>query len=210
MAPKSAIYAVMSDLARNIRVGATSLRRMIAAYTDHPEPLTAATSLTAFVIGANGPFYPFYLFIMIGSTALPVFLTMLASPLFLAIPFLARRHPRVGRMALPVLGTLNTVWCIKLLGMDSGVALFLLPCIGLAGLSFTTAERRLSLSLLALPFAFFLWQTHGPGLGAPLLSFTPAQAAALRGLNIASVGTLTAFIGLVYAREPGPSAGMSG
>lgn len=191
----------MFELARHIRFGATCFWRAMAAYTDHPEPLTAATSLTAFVIGANGPFYPFYLYLMIGSAALPALLTMFASPFFLAIPFLARRYPRAGRVALPVLGTINTIWCIKLLGMESGVALFLLPCIGLAGLSFTLAERRLSLSLLALPFASFLWQTHGPGMGAPLLSFTPAQDAALRALNIASVGTLTAFIGLVYARE---------
>ncbi len=173
--------------------------RGIAAYTAHPHPLTAATCLTACIIGANGPFYPFYLYLSIGAAAVPCLLTMLASPLFLAIPLLARRHSRAARIALPVLGTLNTIWCVKLLGMASGVALFLLPCISLAALSFTTAERRLSLAVLALPFMFYLWQIYGPGLGAPLLSFTPAQYAALLPVNAASVGTLTAFIGLLYA-----------
>lgn len=90
----------MSDLQHHSRLSATRLWRGIAAYTDHPKSLPAATSLTAFVIGANGPFYPFYLYKMIGNAALPVFLTMLASPVFLAVPLLASRHPPTGRTAL--------------------------------------------------------------------------------------------------------------
>ncbi len=188
----------MPDLPRHVYLSKTSLRG-IAAYTAHPDPLTAATCLMAFVIGANGPFYPFYLYLSIGAAAAPSLLTMLASPLFLTIPLLARRHSRAGRIALPVLGTLNTIWCVKLLGMASGVALFLLPCVSLAALSFTADERRLSLAVLALPFAFYVWQIYGQGVGTPFLSFTAAQNAALTLVNAASVGTLTAFIGLLYA-----------
>lgn len=178
--------------------GRVGIWRWVAAYIAHPDPLTALTSLVAFVIAANGPFYPVYLYFMIGSAAAPVALTMLSSPLFFAVPALARRWPLGARIALPVLGTLNTLWCAKLLGGASGVDLFLLPCLTLAGLSFTAAERRLRLVMLALPMGLYLWQSHGAGLGAPLLSFTPDQYAALRALNIGSVGTLTAFLGLSY------------
>jgi len=188
---------------------ALNIPRAIAAYTAHPDPLTAATCLIAFVIGANGPFYPLYLYLMIGAAALPTVITLLVSPLFLAIPWLARRHSRAGRVALPLLGTLNTLWCAKLLGTASGVELFLLPCISLAALSFTASERRLSLALLALPFAVYLWQGYGHWLDAPLLLFTPAQYAALVSLNIASVGTLTAFIGLTYAGKTQRHGGMT-
>lgn len=171
------------------------------SYIANPDPLTAASCLIAVVIGTNGPVYPLYLGFMIGfPAAAPAFITMLASPLFLAIPWLARRYPLAGRAALPLLGTLNTIWCIKLLGVASGVELFLLPCISLAALSFTARERLLSFALLALPIGFYIVQPYLVALAAPLLQFSPAQLQALATLNAASVGTLTAFLGLTYAK----------
>lgn len=175
--------------------------RWITAYIAHPDPLTAKSSLIAFVIASNGPFYPLYIYLLIGWAAWPTGLTMLASPVFMLLPALSRRNSLAGRLALPLVGTVNTVWCTKLLGMASGVELFLLPCISLAALSFTVNERRIAWAVLALPFAFYLWQNHGGGIGGPLLSFTNAQNEAIRSLNIASVGTLTAFLGLVYAKH---------
>ena len=177
------------------------IMRWITDYIFHPDPLTAKSNLIAFVISSNGPFYPLYVYLLIGRAALPTLLTMLASPVFLIVPAVSRRSGLAGRVALPVVGTLNTIWCIKLLGLSSGVELFLLPCISLGALSFTAAERRLRWAVLALPFVFYLWQNHAGGLGAPLRGFTPAQDGALRSLNIASVGTLTAFLGLIYARS---------
>ena len=172
----------------------------LRAYITNPDPLTAATCLVAAIIGINGPVYPLYLSFMIGPAAAPALITVLSSPLFLAIPFLARFYPRAARASLPLLGTLNTIWCIKLLGIPSGVELFLLPCISLAALSFTARERWLSFPLLALPIVFYLMQPFISGLATPLLHFSPAQLKALVTLNIASVGTLTAFLGLTYAR----------
>ncbi|WP_297443649.1 hypothetical protein [Acidocella sp.] len=167
------------------------------------DPLTRATCLISTVIGANGPVYPLSLYVMIGPAAAPVFITMLASPLFLAIALLARSHPRAARAALPALGTLNTLWCAKLLGGASGVELFLLPCISLATLSFTTRERWLSFALMAPPIALYLSHGNAGWLISPLLHFTPVQLQALRTLNAASVGMLTAFLGMTYARLRG-------
>ncbi|MBU6418218.1 MAG: hypothetical protein KGQ79_00625 [Proteobacteria bacterium] len=174
------------------------------AYIANPDPLTGKSCLVAAIIGANGPVYPFYLSFMIGfAAAAPAFITMLASPFFLAIPLLARFHPLAARTALPLLGTLNTFWCIKLLGASSGVELFLLPCISLAALSFNARERWLSFALLALPIGFYIVQPYVTGLATPLLHFSPAQLQALVTLNAASVGMLTAFLGLTYARLRG-------
>ena len=87
-----------------------------------------------------------------------------------------------------------------MLGVASGVELFLLPCISLAALSFTARERLLSFALLALPIGFYIVQPYLVALAAPLLQFSPAQLQALVTLNAASVGTLTAFLGLTYAK----------
>lgn len=52
----------LSQMPQAGRRTAATIMRKLAAYTTHPDPLTAATCLTAFVIGANGPFYPLYLY----------------------------------------------------------------------------------------------------------------------------------------------------
>jgi hypothetical protein len=173
----------------------------VEGYLSSADLLAAKTNLIAFVVGANGPLYPVYLFLLIGRAAEPTLLTMLASPLFLAIPALSRRYPFAGRIALPLVGTLNTMWCAKLLGLASGVELFLLPCISIAVMSFRQGERYTMLLLAGLPMALYLWQNHAGGLGAPLLRFTSAEYAAMLSLNIASVGVLTAFLGLAYAGD---------
>jgi len=69
---------------------------------------------------------------------------MLASPLFFAVPALSRGSPRAARVALPLIGIANTVWCTALFGPASGIALFLLPCIVLAILVPHADERRLA------------------------------------------------------------------
>ncbi len=171
--------------------------KKLSAYLAHPDPLTAATNLIAFVVGANGPFYPLYAVLLIGAPGASTLFTMLSSPFFLAIPALSKRHGLAGRIALPIVGTLNTVWCTKLIGVPSGVELFLLPCITIAALSFRRSERLLMLPLTGLPMCLYLLLHHRYGI--PLLGFSPDQYGALLSLNAASTGTLTAFLGLVYA-----------
>ncbi len=172
--------------------------RRLSTYLAHPDPLTAATNLIAFIVGANGPFYPLYAMLLIGFHGASTFFTMLSSPFFLAIPALSKRSDLAGRIALPIVGTLNTLWCAKLLGLASGVELFLLPCITIAALSFRPRERLFMLPLTGLPMGLYLWLHHR--YGPPLLDFNPEQYAALLSLNVASTGTLTAFLGLVYAK----------
>lgn len=175
-----------------------TLSARLRAYLDHPDPLAATVNLVAFVVGANGPFYPLYAMALIGRPGAWLFITMAASPVFLAIPALARRNGLAGRIALPLFGTLNTLWCAKLIGPASGVELLLLPCIVIAGLSLLPSETLWRWGLIGLPMAAHL--ALSPVYGAGLLGFSPAQEAALFRLDLGSTATLLAFLGLVYGR----------
>jgi hypothetical protein len=166
-------------------------------YTAHADPATAASNLVALVVGGNGPFYPLYVLALIGWNRSGAWLTMLATPFFLAIPALSHRHPAASRVALVVVGGVNTVWCTALLGSATLLPLFLLPCIILATLLFRTAERRCALLLLSLAIAALIWLTEWPLPG--LMPLSAAQASALARLNAISVATLSGFVALTLA-----------
>jgi hypothetical protein len=167
-------------------------------YIAHDDPLVATTNLTALVLGYNTPLYPLYLFWVTGQSGLPwCLLTLCSCPLFLAVPAVARISSRGARIMLPVVGVLNTIFCAWLLGPATGTELFLIPSITLAALSFRANERAaMAIAVLPAILAFFL----GGHYAAPLLAYSSAQAHAVFRLNAASVGTLSLFIGVVFAR----------
>ena len=123
--------------------------------------------------------------------------TMLASPFFAAIPWLARQHPALGRAALPVMGLLNTIWTTALLGPESGVAVFAYPCIVLALLCWR--ERLTLLAVLGLGLAAQQLVLRWPWV--PLSGLNAEAQAALVAMNGASVGMLLAFLVLMGARH---------
>jgi hypothetical protein len=166
-------------------------------YAAHPDPATAVANLVALVVASNGPFYPLYVLALLGWDRAGAWLTMLASPLFFAVPALSRAAPRAGRVALPLIGIANTVWCAALFGPASGIALFLLPCIMLAILVPHADERRAALFLAALAIACMIFLTEFSFGG--LMVVDPSAAASLARLNLLSVTTLTAFVALSLA-----------
>lgn len=168
------------------------------SYLAHPDPAAAATNLVALVVALNGPFYPLYVIGVIGWSGLPAFATMLASPLFFAVPWMSRRNSLAGRVALPLIGTSNSLWCAKLLGIASGVQLFCLPCIMLAALLYRDPERRLGLALIGL--ALLPLFVPGVILGPPLLPMDAAEAARLVPLNVACIGTLMGLLALQFRK----------
>ncbi len=168
------------------------LRAAIGAYAAHPDPATALAGFVALVLGSNGPIYPLYVIAVVGWTrGHPAFLTMCAMPLFLAIPALARRLPGAGRTALWLVGTVNTVWCMKLLGPGTAVGLFLLPCIALAAL---LPGRWLGLAGVGLPLLALL--VPAAAFGRPILTLTGAEDARLAVLNAFSAACLMGLIAL--------------
>ena len=145
----------------------------IHRYTDNPDPLAKVAATVALVVASNQPFYPLYLHAIVGKQAWPAWLTLLTTPLFLAVPAVARRHSLAGRAMLPIVGVINTVLCVKLIGLATAVELFLLPCILLAAILFRTSERNtmvLSCWCRSRPTS---WWTAG---WAPLFRFSTPTA----------------------------------
>jgi hypothetical protein len=172
-------------------------------YLAHDDPAAATANLVALVIAWNGPFYPIYVIALIGWPGLWSFLTLLASPLFVAVPRIARFNSAAGRAALPLLGALDTVGSTKLLGAASGVGLFVLPCLILCALLYRRGERWLMLPLLGLVLASVF--IPASVYGAAIMPLTPDQATRLTGLNLVSVAALIAFLALQFAavmRQP--------
>ena len=167
------------------------MRRHAAA----PDPITATAGFVALVLGANGPIYPLYVIAVVGwGRGHAAFVTMVAMPLFLAVPALARRRPETARAALWLVGTVNTVWCMKLLGPETGVGLFLLPCIALAAL---LQGRVLTLAAVGLPILPLLMPATA--FGQPILALTAAEDARLAALNGFSAACLMGLIALRLA-----------
>ena len=170
----------------------------IRAYSAHQDPATEACNFIALVVGWNGPFYPLYLIALAGhSIGAAALLTMLATPGFLAIPWLARRSSCAGRLGLPVVGTLKTLWCTKLLGSATAMGLFLLPCIALATLLFRRRERGWLLLAVVVPLAAGL--IPGAVFDPPIIALPAAASARVASLNIGSVATLTVLLTLQFA-----------
>jgi hypothetical protein len=159
--------------------------------------LTAASSTTAWVVVANKPFYPLYVWWLAGSGWRASLWTLAALPLFLALPFVARRAPLVARAGLPLVGVIDTAFSAFVFGEGSGVESFLIPCAALAALSFTRDEAWTSRVLTAGVFVAFsgLRWLAPAGIGA----WPAGELPAMVNLNLYSAAALTAFVGLRFA-----------
>ena len=181
-----------------LRSIAMKLAARVGAYAANEQPLAAAGNKVALVLAGNTPFYPLYVVALAGSGGMPwTLLTLCVFPFFLAVPAIARHHPRLGRVVLTLAGTGNTVFCTWLLGEKSGTELFLIPCVTLAALLFGAGERGLMLVLAALPLSayYFLNGKHG----TPPYLYSDDAYASLLSMNALSVGTLSIFLGIVFS-----------
>lgn len=164
-------------------------------YVDHPDPLVAATNLIAVVVAWNQPFYPLYVYWSVSETIWPTYYAFLSTPLFLAVPLVARFDGRASRAMLPLVGIANTIVCTKVFGEATGTEVFLISCALLPALFFRRSERALALALTALPFAVY-YLLHGR-YGTPMHIYAPEEAASFLTLNALSAGTLTVFGGFL-------------
>ena len=166
------------------------------AYRDNPDPLAAFANTVALVVAGNQPFYPLYLHAIVGRSAWPIWITLITMPVFAAIPALARRSSLLGRSMLPIIGTANGVLAVKLIGVDTGVELFLLPCVLLATILFRPGERLVMLVVLAFPFAaYFLLD---PGIGSPLATYSASEYRSILSMHAFSVACLFTLMGYAF------------
>jgi len=161
------------------------------------DPLTQATVTVAWVIFLNKPFYPLYVWYLVGNGVTASLGTLISAPFFLAIPFLARRSPLAARMALPLVGTFDTLFETKLFGQGSGTELFFAACIMLAALSFKAEEKWWQRCMAGLFFAVFAFSRSY--IGQPLHVWTDGDLAILFNLNAFAVASLMAFIAFRYS-----------
>jgi hypothetical protein len=173
------------------------------ALARHDDRLTEASNKFSLLLTANTPFYPVYLWFILGRARWPrLLLSALSLPFFAATIPIARRHALAGRVWLCVFASLNTAWVTWLLGPASGTALFFLPCLVLTGLAFRTTEFRPRMLLTALPFTLYFALFKAPP--APAL-YTAATYASLVKLNAVSVAALSVVLPYLLgaAREEG-------
>jgi hypothetical protein len=171
----------------------------LTRFVEHEDRLTEASNRIALILAGNTPFYPLYLYFILGRAGLPWILLSAASlPFFCATFRIARRNGRHGRIWLCLVATLNSFYVTWLLGEASGTALFLIPCISLAVLSFRAGEFLPMAMLTALPFAAF-YLLHGR-FPAPPAIYTPSQYHSLTTLNELSVASITAVLAYIFSR----------
>lgn len=171
--------------------------RWLRAYAAHDDPLVASGNWIALVVAWNQPFYPLYLYGIVGSNLAPSLLTFLSTPFFAVIPALSRKHPTVSRAMVPLVGMANTIISAKAFGVASGVEIFLIPCALIGAALFRPSERLLGLALAGLALVIFI-VLHSR-YGAPLGVYSPAEYEGMFSLNALSAGTLAVFVGLLMS-----------
>lgn len=158
---------------------------------------TRATVTVAWVLLINKPIYPLYVWYLVDHGAAVSLASVIAAPFFLAIPFLARRSPFLARLALPLIGTLDTFFETRLFGTASGTELFFGACIMLAVLNFHAHEKWWQRGMAVFVFAIFALSRNWAG--APFHIWSSVELAALLHLNAFAVASLMAFLAFRYA-----------
>lgn len=161
------------------------------------DPFLGATNFVAAMLAWNQPFYPLYLWLIIGDAAWATLPAIVMTIPFAAVPALGRRSSLGARIALPALGIANTVLYLLLLGEASGVGLFLLPCAMLTAMLFRSSERFVMVAVAVIPLLVWLVARGPVTTGA--IAMTPEETASVFTMNAVSVGVLMVFLGWVLA-----------
>lgn len=163
----------------------------LKAYAAHPDPRAESCNWIAVMVASNQPVYPLYLLWIVGGDWWIAVWTFLSTPLFLAVPAVARRHSAAGRALLPLAGIGNGIVSAKAFGIASGVELFLIPCGLIALLAFRRGERRAMAVVLMAALGSLLLHDH---YGAPFGRFTAREYTAFFRLNAYSVAGLSCVV----------------
>jgi hypothetical protein len=169
----------------------------LSRYAANDDPRAALGNFVALLIVSNQPFYPLYVYWLVGNVAWVALVSFISTPFFFAVPALAKRNAVAGRVLLCVTGSFNTALCVWAFGSASGVGLFYLPCILLGVLLFPPDKRVAMAFCTGLPVAAY-WFLHNR-LGAPLHVFGAEQYSSLVTLHAVSVGSLIAVIGYKFS-----------
>jgi len=171
--------------------------RRLWAYFDAPTPRGSIAASVAFIIVSNQPFYPLYLYLLLGGRAWPSLLSWLSGPLFAAVPYLLRHGEARGAAALMMAGIGNTALCTAALGPASGVELFYLPCLVLPLITLAGHERRVGCVASLAAIIVLMGLVRFAGFEG-LVAISADETATLQRINAFSVTGLMcvmAFLG---------------
>ncbi len=171
--------------------------RWLQNYVVNDDPYVAACNKIAMVLAWNQPYYPIYLWWIVGKDAWVGVPDAFSGFLYLAIPALTRRAPLSGRVAMIVLSVTNVVFCSMMLGEAAGIQLLLLPCGMLGAILFNWRERFVMLGTTSLPLG--AWLLTRRWLNICPVTFSPDAYRSLFTLNAVSAGTLMIFFGWMLA-----------
>ncbi|MCD2173473.1 hypothetical protein [Rhizobium sp. C4] len=161
------------------------------------DPLTSAAMSVSTVIALNKPIYPLYVWWLAPDALKASLWTAASLPLWIALPFLARKNPYLARVSLVAVGAIDTAAIGMALGDGTGAWLFLFAALMLAAMSFEAAEvwtRRIAIASVFVVFALSYGRFPIGLAGA----FSPESVATLFKLNAFGAAALLAFIGLRY------------
>lgn len=166
--------------------------RIYYEYIEHRDPLAKAGNKIAMFILSNQPFYPLYVYFLVGGRFWPALLTLISSPFYAVVPWLMRRNTLAGKWLLVGVSLENTLLSIKVLGADSGLELFLFPCAVLGALIFGEKEVKSAWVAAVAPIALYL-ALHGR-YGEPLERFAGAEYSSLLTLHAVSAAGISVLI----------------
>jgi hypothetical protein len=169
----------------------------LRAYIASDDPHVSAANTVAMVLAWNQPYYPLYLWWIVGHDAWVGIPDAFSGVLFFAIPAIARRSSLLGRVCLIALATANVTFCSAILGEAAGIQLLYLPCGMLAAILFAWRERIVMLAMTALPLA--AWLLTRTRLDIPPVRFSQQANGSLFTLNAVSAGLLMVFFGWLLA-----------
>lgn len=171
--------------------------RALDLYVDSAHPLQRANNVLALLVAANQPFYPLYVRGFAGPDGGVTFLTLLTTPLFLAVPALSRGAPGYAIASVPVIGLLNAAIATIALGRSVGIELFIVPCLAVAALVTDKSNAKVVLpGALAALMVFLLVYAADPG---PLHRFDESARAVVYRLNAICVASLTIYILVAFS-----------
>lgn len=167
------------------------LRTLVGTYLANDDPLATAANSGAFLVWSSQPFYPFYVWLLVGSAAWPALLTWLSTPFFYAVPLVGRRSSQAGRALFGVAGLANTLLSTKAFGVATSVGWFLIPCLIIAVGFYRRREWRLAAVLVLAAALTAPLLLH---LGPPLHDYSAQENTSLSHLNRWSVLVLSAYL----------------
>ena len=169
----------------------------LRAYTASDHPRVSAGNTIAMVLAWNQPYYPLYLWWIVGRGAWIGIPDAFSGLLFSAVLAIARRSGLLGRVALVVLSVANVAFVSMILGEAAGVQLLYLPCGMLAAILFGWRERLVMLLMTSLPLV--VWLLTRGRLDLPPIRFSAEAYQSLFTLNAVSSGILMVFFGWMLA-----------